>query len=46
MVSISIASREPSRIAEPLPKARSICASAASSAFCLSVSIGLLSETI
>src|SRR5438270_5229570 len=36
-VSISIFSRLPSRIAEPLPNARSICASAASSAFCRSM---------
>src|SRR5687768_1358171 len=36
-VSISIFSRLPSFIAEPLPNARSICASAASSAFCLSI---------
>ena len=28
----------PSRMIEPLPKARSICESAASSAFCLSIS--------
>src|SRR4051812_42858278 len=37
MVSISTASREPSFIALPLPKARSICAKAASRAFCLSI---------
>src|SRR3954463_6835134 len=37
MVSISTASREPSFIALPLPKARSICARAASRAFCLSI---------
>jgi hypothetical protein len=36
-VSISIFSRLPSFIAEPLPNARSICASAASSAFCRSM---------
>ena len=37
IVSISIFSRLPSFIAEPLPNARSICASAASSAFCRSI---------
>src|SRR3954469_16004442 len=37
VVSISIFSRLPSFIAEPLPNARSICASAASSAFCRSM---------
>ena len=37
IVSISIFSRLPSFIAEPLPNARSICASAASSAFCRSM---------
>src|SRR3546814_791108 len=35
--STCIASFEPNFITEPLPKARSICAKAASSAFCLSV---------
>src|SRR5438270_1362463 len=37
IVSTSIFSRLPSFIAEPLPKARSICASAASRAFCRSI---------
>src|SRR6266498_387456 len=37
IVSISIFSRLPSFIAEPLPNARSIWASAASSAFCRSI---------
>ena len=37
IASTCIASRLPSFIAEPLPKARSICASAASRAFCRSM---------
>ena len=37
IASMSSAGVEPSRMIEPLPKLRSICASADSSAFCLSM---------
>src|SRR5687768_8686684 len=46
IASTCIASFDPSFIAEPLPKARSICASAASRAFCLSIFPALSDSTI